>query len=247
MGRLVRWIDRRFYPEYADNWDDDLFRLEILQHLPLAARVLDLGAGAGKLPQMSFKAEAARVCGIDPDESVLRNPYLHEARVAGGEEIPYPDESFDVVFADNVLEHLEDPAAVFREIARVLVPGGVFLAKTPNKRHYVPFVARWTPHAFHQWLNRVRGRAEEHTFPTLYRSNSRGQISRAAAASDLTVLRISHLEGRPEYLRLSGLTYLVGLVYERLVNAVSALAPFRVLLIVVLKKPELEELEETLT
>ena len=81
---------------------------------------------------MNFRGHARRLCGIDPDPRVAANPYLDEGQVGVGESIPYPDASFDVVFADNVLEHLPDPAAVFAAVTRVLRPGGVFLGKTPN-------------------------------------------------------------------------------------------------------------------
>lgn len=238
VGRLVRRIDERFYPGFGDNWDDDLFRAEILRVLRRGARVLDLGAGTGKLRQMDFSGCGATVWGVDPDPSVLQNPHLDEARVAQGEEIPCADGSFDVVFANNVLEHLADPPAVFREVARVLAPGGLFLIKTPNRRHYVAWIARWTPHGFHQWVNGLRGRARADTFPTHYRANSVRQLARCAAAAGLETMRLSHHEGRPEYLRLSALTYVLGLAYERLVNAVTALASFRVLLVGVFRKPE---------
>ena len=76
--------------------------------------------------------------------------------------------TFDRVFADNVLEHLPDRLTVFREIARVLKPGGVFLFKTPNKTHDMPTLARLTPHRFHPFVNRIRGRAETDAFPTRY-------------------------------------------------------------------------------
>lgn len=167
MGKLSRWIDARFYPQQADNWDDELLRQEILELLRPDSRVLDLGAGAGRLRQMDFSGRAARVCGIDLDAAVLDNPHLDEARVAPAEEIPYDDGTFDLVFANNVLEHLRDPLSVFRAVSRVLAPGGTFLFKTPNRGHYVPLVARWTPHRFHLWFNRLRGRAEADTFPTL--------------------------------------------------------------------------------
>ncbi|NJL60106.1 MAG: class I SAM-dependent methyltransferase [Desulfobacteraceae bacterium] len=90
-----------------------------------------MGAGAGILPQLNFKGKVSQVCGIDPDERVLHNPYLDEAIVATGESVPYPDEKFDIVFSANVFEHLSDPIKVFREIYRVLKPGGLFLFKHP--------------------------------------------------------------------------------------------------------------------
>jgi SAM-dependent methyltransferase len=154
-----------------------------------------------------------------------------------GESIPYPAETFDLIFADNVLEHLTDPEAVLREVVRVLKPGGIFLAKTPNKYHYMPLVARLTPHGFHQFINRLRGRASVDTFPTRYRINTPGAIRYYAARSGLRVRGIRLIEGRPEYLRLSSFTYLLGWLYERLVNALPGLERFRILLIAVLEKP----------
>ena len=147
-------LDRALYPSYARNWDDQLFRERILQRLTPTAVILDLGAGAGIVQQMNFRGLAARVCGVDLDPRVIDNPMLDEGKIADAGGIPYPDATFDLVFADNVLEHLPDPLAVFRDIARVLKPGGVFLFKTPNKTHYMPTIARLTPHRFHQFVNR---------------------------------------------------------------------------------------------
>jgi hypothetical protein len=48
---------------------------------------------------------------------------------------------------------------------------------------------------------------------------------------------VDRVEGRPEYLRLTALTYAVGLLYERIVNALPFLARYRILLIAVLRKP----------
>jgi SAM-dependent methyltransferase len=239
VSALIRWMDRTFYPHLGSNWDDELFRREIASQLRPELTILDLGAGAGIVSQMNFRGMAARVCGIDPDERVRSNPYLDEAAVGVGESIPYPDESFDLVFADNVLEHLAAPDVVFDEVSRVLRPGGLFLAKTPNRWHYVALIARCTPHRFHQFLNQLRGRARADTFPTLYRANTRKDITRLAGAAGLVVRRIDLIEGRPEYLRVSAPTYAVGWVYERLVNVLPVLAPFRVVLTATLEKPRL--------
>ncbi len=234
---LIDAMDRRWYPGYSRNWDDQLFRQRILAFIGPQSLVLDLGAGAGIIPHMNFRGLVGKMCGVDPDARVIRNPFLDEGRQGIGEAIPYPDSTFDVVFAGNVLEHLVCPERVFREVSRVLKPGGVFMVKTPNRGHYVPLIARLTPHWFHQWINRIRGRAVADTFRTAYRANSPGTLERLAHHARLQVDDISLIEGRPEYARIAAPLYLFGLAYERSVNACACLARFRVLMIATIRKP----------
>jgi SAM-dependent methyltransferase len=236
-GSMVGWLDRTLYADCDKNWDDTLFRQRILDVLCPDHVVLDLGAGAGIIPAMNFKGRARRVCGIDLDPRVVSNPYLDEGRRCNANAIPYPPAQFDLVFSDNVLEHLAEPGIVFGEVARVLKPGGVFLFKTPNKWHYVPTIARMTPHAFHAYVSRWRGRIAEDVFPTLYRANTAGAARQLAAASGLEFVAVERIERRPEYLRFSGPTYLAGAAYERVVNSSSLFAALRVLLIGTLRKP----------
>jgi len=233
---LTHWLDSRLYPTFKSNWDDDLFREEILSVLRPEHWLLDLGAGAGIVPQMNFRGRVARACGVDPDNRVTVNSFLDEGRVGTGEAIPYGDATFDLVIADNVVEHLDRPAEVFSEVGRVLKPRGVFLFKTPNKRHYVSTIARLTPHRFHRAYNRMRGRKAEDTFPTRYRANTRADVARAAANAGLIVDSTHFVEGRPEYLRSFLLGYLAGWAYERTVNATSLLEPLRVVLMARLRK-----------
>ncbi len=232
-------MDRRFYPSFEDDWDNRRFGELVGELIGPQSTVLDFGAGRGALEELSFKDRAAKVVGVDADEAVLQNPHLDEAKVLRLPEgvIPYPEGSFDLVFSNNVLEHLAAPEGSLKEILRVLKPGGVFLAKTPNKAHYIPLVASLTPHAFHVFYNRLRGREEQDTFPTLYRCNTRRRIGRLARAAGFSVVDIAAWEGRPEYLRVAAPLYLLGLLYERLVNLSSALAGFRAVLVVELRKP----------
>lgn len=236
MSSIVAWLDRRAYPNFEHNWDDQIFRDRVLAKLTRDSVVLDLGAGAGIVPQMNFRGAAARVCGIDLDVRVMDNPNVDEARVADAGSIPYEDGLFDIVFADNVMEHLETPEQVFLEIHRVLKPGGILLLKTPNRTHYMPMISRMTPHHFHQYINKIRGRAAVDTFPAFYRANDAGQIRRLAANSGFTISSLELIEGRPEYLRMTAATYLAGLIYERIVNASDLLARFRIVLIAELRK-----------
>ncbi len=236
MSRATIWLDQKLYPGFEDNWDDKIFRETVLEFLKPDMEILDLGAGAGIVGQMDFRGKADRVCGVDLDPRVEHNPFLDEGRVSDAGEIPYPDGSFDLVYSDNVLEHLEHPAKVFNEVSRVLKPGGLFMFKTPNKWHYMPTIARLSPHSFHQFVNRMRGRAVVDTFPTLYRANTKGDVSLLAKQAGFQVLEIKRIEGRPEYLRMSTPTYLLGMLYERIVNRTEMLAPFRVVLIGVFRK-----------
>jgi SAM-dependent methyltransferase len=233
---LKTFLDEKWYPDCANNWDDALFRERILESIRLEHIVLDVGAGAGIVPWMNFKGRVARICGVDLDPRVVDNPMLDEGRVSDAATIPYDDATFDVFFADNVLEHLAEPKIVFREVARVLKPGGVFLFKTPNKWHYVPTIARLTPHGFHERVNSWRGREAADVFPTLYRANSRGAVRQLASDAGMSVISIERIERRPEYMRVSAPTYLAGALYERLVNLTPLLEPFRVLLVGKLQK-----------
>lgn len=232
----VAWMDRTLYPNHPDEWDEWAFRERILAHVRPDSVMLDLGAGAGVVGQMNFRGAGAHICGIDPDPRVKENLYLDEARIGSGENIPYPDNSFDIVFSCNVLEHLADPAAVFKEVHRVLKPGGVYLVKTPNRWHYVAMLATLTPLWFHRLVKRRMGRDDADTFPTLYRANSRRALQRLAQESSLSLASFERTEGRPEYLRRNPVTYVFGWLYERSVNLLPGLHRFRVVILAEMRK-----------
>lgn len=114
--------------------------------------------------------------------------------------------------------------------------GGYFLFKTPNRRHYVPMIATITSPRFKVWVNQLRGRLREDTFPTFYAANTPEDIDNLASNTGLVIEKLMLVEGRPEYCRLAAILYLVGAGYERLVNRFHSLSRFRVLLVGLLRK-----------
>jgi SAM-dependent methyltransferase len=99
--------------------------------------VLDLGAGTGIASYAFAKAGARRVVALEPDPSAVVGrgamaPLLTEAAFeladGVGERLPFDDASFDLVYARQVLHHIPDLGVALREVARVLKPGGRFLA-----------------------------------------------------------------------------------------------------------------------
>ncbi|MBC8351310.1 MAG: class I SAM-dependent methyltransferase [Planctomycetes bacterium] len=244
MSTLTSWMDRTFYAAYVDSWDNRKFRETVLETINLQHRVLDLGAGRGCLATMNFRDNCTHYAGVDPDEAVFQNRFLHEAKILAPPEykIPYEDNSFDIVVSNNVIEHVQDANFYFSEVNRVLRPGGHFFAKTPNKYHYVALFASCTPHWFHEFYNNFRGRETRDTFPTVYACNTRRAIRRQAENHGMITEQIEVLEGRPEYLRISLPTYLCGLAYERLVNMSSLFEPMRCVILMHLQKKETEEL-----
>jgi SAM-dependent methyltransferase len=113
--------------------------------------------------------------------------------------LPFPAESFDVVTALWVLEHVRDPVPFLREVGRVLRSGGVFLAHSISGDHYVTWIRRALQLLPHRWIQglveRLYGRAAFDTFPTYYRLNTRRQIARAARETGLVVQHLERYAG----------------------------------------------------
>ena len=148
---------RRWYGEDKLN-NDGPFRQMIYETVGPDTRALDAGAGAGNLFSYALKGRAKEIIGVDLDPRVRTNPQVDRGIRADLVAIPIEDNYCDVVFSRYVFEHVADPYAFLHEMNRILKPGGRFLFLTPNKWHYVSLVSRFTPHFFHNWYNKRRGR-----------------------------------------------------------------------------------------
>ena len=93
-------------------------------------RILDVGCGLGELGERFAKELGAEVCAIDisPRMVELARSRGVDAQLGDAENLPYPDASFDCVFAGWVLYHVPDLSRAVAECARVLTPGGGLVA-----------------------------------------------------------------------------------------------------------------------
>jgi ubiquinone/menaquinone biosynthesis C-methylase UbiE len=110
--------------------------------------ILDCGCGYGFTLRMLAELTEARLVGLDSDADRITQA-RHDLRrylqittvIADARDMPFPDATFDHAVCSEVLEHVVDDAAVVRELARVLKPGGTLVVTVPSAEF--PFT--WDP------------------------------------------------------------------------------------------------------
>ena len=237
---LQRWI----VPElrYSQSAYEDCLR----QFTPNVEAWLDIGCGHQILPAWRNVAEAdivrdmPLIVGIDYELEALRtHRSIRDVVRADVLRLPFGDGAFDFVTANMVVEHLAQPTEQFREIYRVLRPGGIFLFHTPNLHSYVIQVARLLPDAAKTLLARLlEGRSANDVFPTLYRANTDAAIRSAAEAAGLAVEEIRFTATSPVFGRVPPLAALELFIIRQLIRR-RALHPYRQTLICILRRPTL--------
>lgn len=105
-------------------------QLRLLGPLDTGSRVLDLGAGDGRLAAALARA-GHRVTAVEPFRELPAAPGLTVVRETVGE-VDLPESSFDAAVLWHVLEHLREPLAALERVRRWLVPGGRVLVGVPN-------------------------------------------------------------------------------------------------------------------
>ncbi len=129
--------------------DLDEYRFDKLRYLPTLVdfaafrgrRLLEVGCGIGT-DLVRFARGGGQVTGIDLSQAAIdlarKNFALNgltasELRVANGEQLPFPDSHFDVVYGHGVVQYTADPARLIRECHRVLTPGGTAIFMVYNR------------------------------------------------------------------------------------------------------------------
>lgn len=230
------WI----YPELR--FSQESYGTKLLDCVGASCRWLDVGCGRRLLPPWLSSLEkevlqrTPNLFGIDPDHSSLcDNDFTPNKLQASLDALPFIDRTFDVVTANMVVEHLENPAEQFSEIARVLRPGGIFIFHTPNIYGYTTLLSAAMPEPLKTQLVQVlEGRASKDLFRTFYRANSQRRIRDCAKRAGLTLKELKFIGSDAELIVFPPLAILE-LLWIRICRA-SWLAGLRTNIICVLEK-----------
>lgn len=178
-------------PALRDAYDyrtpDDVYEALIAGLVVPGANWLDVGCGRELFPDNQalaavLSARCARLVGADPDPTLQENPWVHE-KVASGIDVYDGRGAFDLVTLRMVAEHVADPGAFVRGIARALRPGGLAVVYTVFAGSPMPLLTRFAPmalrHRVKAWL---WGTQPKDTFPTFFRMNTRSVLKRVFAS-----------------------------------------------------------------
>lgn len=108
-----------------------------IDRLPRAARVLELGAGGGflgaRLHILGFRNLTLSDFTATSLDALRKRAPDAKLVACDAAALPFHSGTFDVVVSSDVLEHIPEVEQHIAEVARVLVPGGKYLLKTPNR------------------------------------------------------------------------------------------------------------------
>jgi len=212
-------------------------------HVKPESTWLDLGCGHQLLPTWRRNEEiqlidtCQLVVGLDYDFQSLQHHATVSRRVRGDiMRLPFAEQSFDLVTANMVVEHLDNPEEQFREVHRILKPGGKFIFHTPNAYGHFAALRKLTPSKLKDVLvPLLDGRAPEDVFPVRYRANTRSQIARIAGSAGFSVLKMKMIVSDAITAVILPLAA-IELLWIRLLMT-APMRPLRTNIIAILQKP----------
>ena len=208
-----------------------------------SGRWLDVGCGHDFLPlwmpasTRALDISAWTVVGLDVDgAAIAKHPQLRHRVIGDGQQLPFESNSFDLITANMVVEHVVEPTRLFRELTRVLAPGGRIVVHTPNVSGYTTAVARLLPdRALAPLAHLLLGREAEDVYPAYYRANSAAELAALASGHGLVLEKCEFVNSSPQTVRIPPLM-LIELLLLRAMRA-PRMARFRACLLVMMSKP----------
>jgi ubiquinone/menaquinone biosynthesis C-methylase UbiE len=211
---------RQVYQGLSPGWKDSLARYcQVIDNYTRPdTRVLDIGCGHADFLAPVY-ARTPYTYGIDPDaEALKKNRIIRRTVVGTADYLPFEDNSFDLIVAAWVFEHVEHPEQVCAEIYRALKPGGRLIFLTPNSWNYNVWIIRLIPNSFHHFFTRRLYQRQEHdTYPVRYKINSPRKIAKILLPLGFKEEQLI-LNGDPSYISFNPLLFKLACFLERLLD-----------------------------
>lgn len=164
------------------------FYLRVNSLITNTSIVIDFGAGRGawyeddkcktRRDMRLLKGKVDQLIAVDVDEAVFSNKSSDKQILIKDGKLDIELNSADLIVADFVLEHIDNPSEFFRQVDSRLKSGGWFCARTPHKYCYVALIASLVKNSLHaKLLSLVQPeRKEIDVFPTRYKLNQMKDI-----------------------------------------------------------------------
>lgn len=218
--QTAEWQEQLVDETVKSPGDEVLHRIAPFHQIEADAQVLDIGSGVGSFV-VACRRRGLHAFGIEPDRigldagvtaiQVARRRFSASVFVAGvGENLPFPDQSFDFVVMNQVMEHVTDQLASLREAARVVKKGGAIYIACPNylrfyEPHYKIFWWPLLPKMLGRLYLRIRGRSSVMLDQLTYTTNRRLRCLFKKLGSEFTFIDLN----REEIIRRSSQTSFV--------------------------------------
>ena len=172
---------------------------------------MELGCGYHPYPQgpdgdfaEGVLRRACFVVGIDRDVNALAKNICIRNRVAGDAcLLPFGSQSFDIVTANMVMQHVAEPIMLFQEVRRCLRPGGLFVFQTTNLWNYQVMISAILPRRIKlRLLWTLEQRGPETIYPTRCRANTLARVSALATQSGFEVITLRTVDSIGMFTRL---------------------------------------------
>jgi len=211
-----------------------IYESQIESILSESFTMLDAGCGRTAPILSKFKDRAQVLIGVDLEEptEMLDGIKYIKSDIS---DINVPSSSVDIVISRAVLEHVSDPDAIFREINRILRPGGSFIFLVPNLFDYVTIASKIIPNEFHKTIvSKTEGRKVDDVFPAYYKANTFNAIKRLCK-NEFEIESFKWLGQYPSSLMFSPHLFMIGTIYEKTISRFEFLKFLRGWLLVHLK------------
>lgn len=206
---------KKYYPSFKP-WQ--YYYLKLLKQYTKNKIVLDAGCGKGDI-MAEFKNQTKQIIGLDDDATLLKNNNIVDKKiVASLDKIPLVNNIIDAAVATFVIEHVKNPNDMFKEILRILKPGGKFIFITTNVYNPVMFFSMLLPYNIHKFLReKLLHKISEGTHETYYYANTYPKLNQLAKEAGFKSYKITRV-GNPEYLSFSKVTVLPAVYFEKVID-----------------------------